>query len=218
MARIPSAGTRGRASWTGAAAALFTVKSPAAAAGWSERNADGIQATGAEHNRATQENYHPGSIFKTIVALACLDNGMDPKAIYEVQPDPQNTRRGAIFVKGRKIKDTVEPGSYDLKRALIQSSNSYFITNGIYVAGIDRIVELGRQLHLGERIGLGTRQETAGRFPDAKKIRSGWSAGDTANICIGQGYFDTTPLQMTVMAAALANGGKPTYEPLTSFI
>jgi penicillin-binding protein 2 len=177
-----------------------------------------IQNTGAEHNRATQENYHPGSIFKTVVALASLDAGLDPKAIYEVQPDPQNPRRGAIFLKGRKIKDTVEPGPYDLKRALIQSSNSYFITNGIYLAGIDRIVELGRRLHLGERIGLGTRQETAGRFPDARRVRAGWSVGDTANICIGQGYFDTTPLQMTVLAAALANGGKVLWPRLVDRI
>jgi penicillin-binding protein 2 len=166
-----------------------------------------IQSITAEKNRATYENYRPGSIFKTVVAMACLENGLDPKATYEVEPDPEKPTSGCIYVGRRKIKDTAPPGTYDFKKALIHSSNAYFITNGLRV-GIDKIVAIGNRLHLGESVGLGTRQETAGTFPNLRRLGRGWSDGDTANLCIGQGYLDVTPLQMTVLASALANGGK----------
>ena len=50
-------------------------------------------------------------------------------------------------------------------------------------------------------------QEAAGHFPKAEKVRS-WTAGNSANICIGQGEMDVTPLQMAVLTSALANGGE----------
>lgn len=166
-----------------------------------------VQEEDAEKNRATQENYRPGSIFKPIVALACLENGMNPNADYEVAANPEDPAHGCIYLGKRKIRDTAPPGSYKFKRALIHSSNAYFIYNGLRT-GVDKIVALGQQFHLGERIGLNNRQETAGLFPTERRIESGWTDGDTANLCIGQGYIDVTPLQMTVVAAALANGGK----------
>lgn len=166
-----------------------------------------IQALTAEKNRATYENYRPGSIFKTVVAMACLENGLDPKATYEVQADPEKPTAGCIYLGRRKIKDTAPPGTYDFKKALIHSSNSYFINHGLH-AGVEQIVNLGRRLHLGERNDLGTRQEAPGTFPSDRRLRSGWTDGDTANLCIGQGIIDVTPLQMAVLGSALANGGK----------
>jgi penicillin-binding protein 2 len=166
-----------------------------------------IQEVGAEKNRATRENYRPGSIFKTVVAMACLENGLNPNANYEVQANPRDPAHGIVYVGRRAIRDTAPPGTYNFRRALIHSSNSYFITNGVH-AGVEKIVQLGHRLHLGERIGLPTRQETTGSFPTEKQIRSGWNDGDTANLCIGQGFIDVTPLQMAVVASALANGGK----------
>ncbi|HXS69585.1 MAG TPA: penicillin-binding transpeptidase domain-containing protein [Candidatus Polarisedimenticolia bacterium] len=163
-----------------------------------------IQAEGAEKNRATQENYAPGSIFKTIVGLACLEAGMDPNATID--------NPGYIYVgRGSKIGDLAHPGLYDFKRAMSESSNVYFITNGLRYAHIEGIVKLGRRLHLGERIGLDNNQETPGSFPTLKQIHSHWWVGDTANLCIGQGYIAVTPLQMTIMDCALANGGKVLY-------
>jgi penicillin-binding protein 2 len=176
-----------------------------------------VQTDGAEKNRATQENYRPGSIFKPIVALACLENGMNPHATYEVQMDPEKPPFGCIFLGRRKIRDTAPAGTYDFRRALIHSSNSYFIYNGLH-CGVDKIVELGRRFHLGERINLNNRQETTGLFPTQKKIESGWTDGDTANLCIGQGYIDVTPLQMCVVASALANGGKVLWPRLVDSV
>ena len=169
---------------------------------------------GVQKSKATYEQYQPGSIFKTIVGLAALENGLNPEATYRVQPDPANPAHGCIFVGRLKKQDTAPPGDYDFKRALFKSSNSYFITNGTHVAGIDKIAELARRLHLGEKIGLPTMQEAAGNFPSARDLRSGWTEGNTANICIGQGEMDVTPLQMAVMTAALANGGRVLYPRL----
>ncbi len=166
-----------------------------------------MQSEDAEKNRATQENYRPGSIFKPIVALACLENGLNPRTTYEVQMDPEKPPYGCIYLGRRKIRDTAPAGIYDFRRALIHSSNSYFIHNGLDT-GVEKIVELGRRFHLGERINLNNRQETSGLFPTPQRLQSGWNDGDTANLCIGQGYIDVTPVQMCVVACALANGGK----------
>jgi penicillin-binding protein 2 len=51
-----------------------------------------------------------------------------------------------------------------------------------------------------------------------RRVRVGWTAGDTANICIGQGEVDVTPLQMAIMTAAIANGGKVLWPRLVSRI
>ena len=66
---------------------------------------------------------------------------------------------------------------------------------------------MGKQFHLGEKTGLLPQQETSGQFPSIKRVRDGWSEGDTANLCIGQGEITVTPLQMTLMTSAIANGG-----------
>jgi penicillin-binding protein 2 len=150
-------------------------------------------------NRATQQNYAPGSIFKIVTAAACLENGLNANATIH--------NPGLIYVGRRPIKDTAPPGEYNFRRAFIRSSNTYFITNGIE-SGIESILRLGHQLHLGERFDLDTRQVTSGIFPSIRRVRAGWSDGDTANICIGQGEMAVTPLQMAVMISAIANGGK----------
>lgn len=161
-------------------------------------------------NRATFGVYAPGSIFKILVGLAALEHGLDPGSIHRVEPDLQKPGHGCIYVGKRKIEDTAPPGDYDFRRAFLKSSNSYFIHHGMEV-GLDGIVALGKKLHLGERFGLPFRQDAAGVLPTPAWIvdqKIGWSGGDTANICIGQGNVTVTPLQMAVMTAAIANGGK----------
>jgi penicillin-binding protein 2 len=167
-----------------------------------------IQDLTAEKNRATYENYAPGSIFKTVVALAALENGLNPAEVYHVEANPEKPNKGMIFVGRRRIKDTAPPGDYNFKKAFIHSSNSYFINAGLTHAGIENIIRIGKEFHLGERTGLFARQETSGDFPDEDRIHSGWTDGDTANVCIGQGEVAVTPVQMAVMVSAIANSGK----------
>lgn len=158
-------------------------------------------------NRATYENYAPGSIFKVVVALAALENGLNPNATIYNPPSPENPNHGYIMIGRRQIQDTAPPGAYDFRRAILRSCNTYFITNGLR-AGIENIVRMGEKFHLGERTGLPTRQETKGIFPTLDRVHSGWRDGDTANLCIGQGDIAVTPMQIAVMISAIANGGK----------
>jgi penicillin-binding protein 2 len=150
-------------------------------------------------NRATQENYAPGSIFKPIIGLAALEAGINPDTLID--------NPGYVYVGRRHITDLAQPGKYNLRQAIIHSSNTYFITVGLQ-AGVDRIVELAEKFHFGERTLLPTRQETKGNLPDTERVHHGWTDGDTANLCIGQGELAVTPLQMAVAYSAIANGGK----------
>ncbi len=151
-------------------------------------------------NRATQENYAPGSIFKPIVALAALENGLDPNALVD--------NPGYVYVGRRRIGDLAPPGQYNLRHAIIYSCNTYFVTIGLR-AGIENIVRMGEKFHFGERMALPTRQETKGIYPTPAEARTaGWHEGDTANLCIGQGDIAVTPMQIAVMISAIANGGK----------
>jgi penicillin-binding protein 2 len=172
---------------------------------------------GLQKNRATQENYQAGSIFKTIIALAALESGLNPHETYRVAPNPRNPHRGIVHVGKQAFDDTATPGDYDLRRAILKSSNSYFITMGRR-AGIEKIIELGTRLHLGERMNIPTRQETGGSFPTLRRVKANWRDGDTANICIGQGELAVTPMQMAVMTCALANGGKVLWPRLVARI
>ena len=186
--------------------------------GISEAKYQQIQELTSEKNRATYEIYAPGSIFKPIVGLAALENGLDPRATIYVAPSPRDGRHGYIMVGNQQIQDTVPPGDYDFRHAIMRSSNSYFITIGLKV-GIQKIVELGERLHLGERMNLPTRQESGGSFPTQTRISEhNWRTGDSALVCFGQGEIAVTPMQMAVAYCAIANGGTVLYPRLVDRI
>jgi len=170
---------------------------------WARLNNDELQP---QINRATYGTYQAGSIFKIVSGLAALESGVNPESLYTVEPYPGDGGKGVIFIGRRAIKDQAAPGPYNFRRAFAKSSNAYFIHYGLE-AGIERIIALGQKFHFGERTGLPTLQDSKGIFPSDQRIRSGWSAGDTANLCIGQAQLAVTPIQMAVMTAAIANGG-----------
>lgn len=164
-------------------------------------------------NRATYGAYAPGSIFKIVVGLAGLEAGtLNPQEIYHSEGYYQIGRN-------RPIGDLAGKGDFDFKRALIRSSNPYFIHEGLK-AGVDRILEIGKRLHLGERTGIPTWQDAAGIFPtrewQQKNLGGMWFDGHTANLCIGQGEIALTPVQVAVMVGALANGGKVLWPRLVA--
>jgi penicillin-binding protein 2 len=165
-------------------------------------------------NRACQERYAPGSIFKIATALACLEAGtLNPEEKFTVQPDPKRPGRGCIYVGNRKIEDTAPPGEYNFKDAFKLSSNSYFIHHGL-LAGLSRLLNMGAQFQFGQPLEIPTQQSDRGIFPDQDRLRdliirgTPWTDGDTANLCIGQGMLAVNPVQMAVMVSAVANGGK----------
>jgi penicillin-binding protein 2 len=171
-------------------------------------------------NRATYGAYAPGSIFKLVVGLAGLEAGT-------IHPDERYSSPGYYQLgqgpRGRRIRDLAsggQPAEFDFKKALKQSSNAYFIHHGM-ILGPDKLFALCQRLHLGEKTDLPTRQELAGTLPNREwqaSHLSGWHDGDTANLCIGQGYLTVTPIQMAVLTAAIANGGTVFWPRLVSRI
>ena len=165
-------------------------------------------------NRAMQENYAPGSIFKILVTMAALEEGvMNPREIYESP--------GNFPMKGLRnpIGDTAGAGPFDFERAFAKSSNPYFITQGLKPGVLPKIIAIGKRLHLGERTGLMPGQEARGSLPSYDNIASAaWYPVETAFLSIGQGQIAVTPLQVAVMMTAVATGGTVFYPRLVSRI
>jgi penicillin-binding protein 2 len=158
-------------------------------------------------NRATYGEYAPGSTFKVLHALALLEDGVDPAAAHTVAADPSRPGRGAYFLGRRKIEDTAPPGAHDFRRAFIRSSNSYFIDNGLRL-GWEKLLAMGHRFGLGEDAGICIEEVKSGDFPTMDTVqRRGWTAGNLANVSIGQ-EITLTPVQLAVAISAVANGGK----------
>jgi penicillin-binding protein 2 len=158
-------------------------------------------------NLATYGWAAPGSIFKIVTALACLQSGLlDPQEIFHSPGYFQFSRRS------KPIADTAPPGDYDFRRAFIKSCNTYFIHQGTN-AGVRRLLDMGHRFFLGERTEIPNLQEISGVFRTEawmnkrKEQGNPWREGDTANLSIGQGDTALTPLQVALMTAAVANGG-----------
>ena len=158
-------------------------------------------------NRATYASYIPGSIFKPIIGLAALENGLNPDEKLYNPPNPRNPLHGHAEVGKRIIDDPQPPGEYDFRRAIERSSNFYFITVGLRT-GIEKIVRLGEKFHFGEKENLPTLQDAHGIFPTLERVeKSDWRDGDSANIFFGQGEVNVTPMQIAAAYSAIANDG-----------
>jgi penicillin-binding protein 2 len=118
----------------------------------------------------------------------------------------------------RPMGDTAGAGDFDFYKAMAMSSNPYFATYGTQPGVLQEIIAIGDRLHLGERTGIMPHQEARGNFITLDRVSSNWHYGDTANISIGQGELDVTPIQIAVMTAAVANGGKVFWPRLVSRI
>ncbi|WP_169569852.1 penicillin-binding protein 2 [Sneathiella limimaris] len=157
-------------------------------------------------NKAVTGQYPPGSTFKMIVALAAVESGV-------ITPE-YTTFCGGHTMLGRHKFHCWKRGGHgkmNLREAIEQSCDVYFYDIARKV-GIDRIAEVAERFGLGDRQGLDLYGEKRGLIPTTnwKQAVRGerWQVGDTFNAGIGQGYVLTTPLQLAVMTARLANGGK----------
>ena len=160
-------------------------------------------------NRAISEGYAPGSTFKPITALAGLATAWMPEDEYNCQ--------GVYRLGDLRLHcwDRYGHGSLNLSEAIEQSCNSFFCNLGTAV-GSNAVITAARSFGLGSRTGIDIGGEYSGVVPDDEwKFRwynEHWYPGDTCQMCIGQGMLLVTPLQMAVVAATLANGGR-VYRP-----
>ncbi len=156
-------------------------------------------------NKALAGEYAPGSTFKMITALAALEAGVDPKSTVYCNGV---TRLGTARFHCWKREGH---GAMDLANALKNSCDVYFYEVARR-AGIDRIAAMARRFGLGAATGLDIPGERGGLVPDSawKEATMGvrWQPGETLVAGIGQGFVSATPLQLCVMTARIANGGK----------
>jgi penicillin-binding protein 2 len=157
-------------------------------------------------NRAFAAAYPPGSTYKPVVALAALQEDA-------IKPNVKVTCPGYLNFAGRDYRCWRERGhgGVDMHQAIVQSCDVYFYTMGLKL-GVDRIAKYAKMLGLGNRTEIGLDREHPGLIPTSiwKKSATGvpWQKGETLSIAIGQGFDLTTPLQMAVAYAAIANEGK----------
>jgi penicillin-binding protein 2 len=156
-------------------------------------------------NKALTATYPPGSTFKTMVALAALENGYDPHTVHVCNKQ---------WAWGGRVWHCDEAhGPQDLRGAIATSCDIYFYQCALSV-GPDKIAATARQFGLGQIFDIGIPGQKAGLVPDtAYKRRTFkqdpvWHPGETPSMGIGQGYLNFNPLQLCVQAARLANGQK----------
>ncbi|MBA4274719.1 MAG: penicillin-binding protein 2 [Alphaproteobacteria bacterium] len=164
-------------------------------------------------NKAISGLYPPGSTFKMLVALAAMEQGKADEKTKVYCP-------GHYYLGNHRF-NCWKPeghGHMDLKMAIAQSCDTYFYTVG-RAAGIEAIADVAHKLGIGVPTGLGLRGDKVGIMPtpEWKKAagRGPWNPGETINASIGQGDVLATPLQMAIMMARLANGGRMVTPRLT---
>jgi penicillin-binding protein 2 len=171
-------------------------------------------------NKAISGLYSPGSTFKMIVALAALEAG--------VAPDYQGYCPGFMKLGNAKFHCWKRHGhgKVDMFDAITQSCDVYFYDMARR-AGIDRISAMAKRFGLGATVGLDLPGEKGGLVPTREwkqatigeglvptrewkqaTIGESWQGGETLITAIGQGFILTSPLQLAVMTARLANGGR----------
>lgn len=160
-------------------------------------------------NKVLNALYPPGSTIKPMASLAIQAAGIDPDQTVHC---PGGYRLGNRFFRclGRH-------GTVNMRRAIAKSCNTYFYAMG-HRLGYDKIAPMAKMLGLGEKFDLPVVSQSYGTVPDsawkAKKfetspklvMRPDWTASDSLNASIGQGYLIVNPLQLAVMAGRIASG------------
>jgi len=157
-------------------------------------------------NKTLSGLYSPGSTIKPIVALSALENKI-------VDPSFKVKCTGKIELFDQTFHCWKEKGHgyMSLKNAMKQSCDTYFYEIARKL-GVDRLKITADKFGLGQKV-LGDyfENEKAGQFPDTNwklnNLGKGWVLGETLITGIGQGYTQTTPIQLCLMTAQIANGG-----------
>ena len=161
-------------------------------------------------NKTLSGLYSPGSTIKPIVALSALENDV-------ISPNFKVNCQGKMEMYGQTYHCWKKKGHgyVNLREAIKQSCDTYFYEIARKL-GVDRLKETSLKFGLGEKVLKDVfENEKKGLVPNTtwKKntLGKGWVLGETLITGIGQGYIQTTPLQLCLMTAQLANGGFKIY-------
>lgn len=175
-------------------------------------------------NRAIAEQVGPASTFKPMTLAAAWEANL-------VTPEQTFNCPGYFQVGNRRFKDW-DPkghGQVGLTRSLVESCDVVYYTLGVKMNESnvkeqigEHLQETARKFGMGAPTGIDLLGERPGLVPDAKwkeehfrdarPFDRRWFPGDAANLAIGQGFLQVTPLQLAVAYSALANGGQR-YRP-----
>ena len=156
-------------------------------------------------NKAMSGLYPPGSTIKTLVALSALENKI-------ISPSDSFRCKGKIELHGEKFHcwEKKGHGIVNLRKGIQRSCDVYFYEISRKL-GVDRLSETAKNFGLGKTVFPDFKEERSGVVPNTKWkkkfIGQNWYIGETLHSGIGQGYFQSTPLQLCLMTAQIANGG-----------
>ena len=161
-------------------------------------------------NKTLQGNYSPGSTIKPIVALSALENGII-NTNFTVKCTGKTEMYGQTYHCWKKKGH----GFVSLRNAMKQSCDTYFYEIARKL-GVDKLSQTAKKFGLGEKaFGDLFSIEKKGLIPSTKwkknTLGRGWLLGETMITGIGQGYIQTTPIQLCLMTAQIANGGYKIY-------
>ena len=161
-------------------------------------------------NKTLQGNYSPGSTIKPIVALSALENGII-NTNFTVRCTGKTEMYGQTYHCWKKKGH----GYVSLRNAMKQSCDTYFYEIARKL-GVDKLSETAKKFGLGEKVfGDLFDIEKKGLIPNTQwkknALGKGWLLGETIITGIGQGYIQTTPIQLCLMTAQIANGGYKIY-------
>ena len=156
--------------------------------------------------RAFRSAYPPGSTFKVAVGIAALETGaVHADDLYQCVPGIQI---GNLTFHNWKKGDR---GALNFVQALTESCDTWFYQVGIKI-GAEPIIDSALKLGFGAKCGIPLRGESEGRIPNDEYMKATHGRkllnGDIANLSIGQGDVQVTPLQMAQAMAIVANGGR----------
>ena len=158
-------------------------------------------------NRALKD-HAPGSTFKIPVSLAGMLSGTEVKAFECAGGAGYGPK---VFMKCWARSKGYTHGSIFVRGAIKTSCNGFFYRYG-NATGIENILKVSKWMGLGTRSGIPLNNEDPGFVPSPqwKRVQGlgNWGAADTAQVSIGQGATEATPLQMAMVASTIANGGK----------
>ncbi len=161
-------------------------------------------------NKVIQDHHSPGSTFKPLVALAALEE----KKI----TDTQIIYAPGVFYFGKRPYHDHQKGGHgniNIYDAIERSSNVFFYQMGIRL-GIEKMFDYISLLGIGQKTGIELAREVPGNMPNSlwKKQNRGeeWQEGENLSTAIGQGFVNTTLLQMTLAYNTIGLKGK-VYRP-----
>ena len=158
-------------------------------------------------NKAIQAQLAPGSVFKIVMSVAGLQEGI-------AQNLRVNCAGGGVFY-GRYFNCWVKGehrvhGPVDVSKGIYQSCDVFFYTLAERL-GIEKVAKWATALGLGKKTGIDLPNEVSGLIPSEewkqKTFHQKWIVSETISVGIGQGAVTVSPIQLARTIGGITMGG-----------